>query len=165
MPEEDFFLNDQPIEKVATIKFLGMWVTSAGFRPYHMENKILAAKAESNNLSKIGYMNKKLKVEAKGLLTQSFIRSKLLYAAEIAGYPVSSIEKLQRCEGNIIERSLHLPKRSYTTPLYSALGINSLEEAVQKRKICFVTQLLSNDFTKQILLPNRKHGAMKYCKL
>ena len=54
-------------------------------------------------------------------------------------------------EGNLIKRLLKIKTKSYSEPLYYTLGITTLVTSIEKRRLSFLKQLISNSLTKEIV--------------
>jgi hypothetical protein len=82
----------------------------------------------------------------KGLLYNSICRSKLLYGIESIELSKREMEKLESYEGSILKRS-----NDRSTALVYVMGISKLSVAILKRRLNFVTQVLTNEITNALI--------------
>jgi hypothetical protein len=152
--EEKFTLNSSRIEKVDQIKFLGAWTTCNNTNKLHIQKRAKAAYSALTTLKEMGFYKQELNANVKGNLLQTFVRPRLTYAIEALGLSRDEKRTLVRIEGNILKKALEVPKTSYSTELYHAIGITSLNLALEKRSITFTRQLITNSLTNKIIANN-----------
>jgi hypothetical protein len=151
MMGEDFTMNGTRIEKVDRFKFLGAWILSNGSNKLHILKRTQAAYAAVSNIAKLGFYDDNLDNTVKASLLQTFVRPRLMYGTEACLLSKDEEKTLIRVEGNLLKKGIGISKCSYSTELYHAVGLSSLDYAIRKRKISFVTQLINNPITKRIL--------------
>ena len=74
-----------------------------------------------------------------------------MYGIEASLLSKEKEKTLIRVEDNLLKKAIGISKCSYSTELYHAVGISTLEYAIRKRRISFILQLLNNPVTKRIL--------------
>ena len=152
--EEKFMLNNSQIEKVDQIKFLGAWTTCNGTNKQHIQRRVKAAYSALTTLKDMGFFRQDLNANVKGSLLQTFVRPRLTYAVEALGLSKDEKKTLVRVEGNTLKKALEVPRTSYSTELYHAVGMTSLSLALEKRSISFTRQLITNSLTSKIIEKN-----------
>jgi hypothetical protein len=148
---EDFVMNGTVIEKVDRFKFLGAWVLSNCSNKLHVLKRTQAAYAAASNIAKIGFYEENLDSDVKANLLQTFVRPRLMFGSEASLLSKEEEKTLIRVEGSMLKKALGISKCSYSTEVYHAVGLTTLEYAFRKRNVSFVLQLLNNPFTKLIL--------------
>jgi hypothetical protein len=151
---ENFKLNGEKLAKVAKYKYLGMWITSNGTNKVHLNKRKCIALSAIAPLKNIGFENRYLTPKLKGILFQTFIRSKLSYAMENCRLTVGDTQMMSTFENNIVKNSYNLSTHSYTTPILQAMEMSTFDEYLQCRRVSFLSQLLRNSATRNYLLIN-----------
>jgi hypothetical protein len=135
MTGEKFIMDGTIIEKVDRVKFLGVWILSNGTNKHHIQKRIQASFAATAKLKKIGFYESNLESKVKASLLQSFVRPSLMYGNEASLLSKEEEKSLCKVEGNILKQALEVSKCSYSTELYHAVGITTLDFAIRKRKM------------------------------
>jgi hypothetical protein len=151
---ENFFINNEKLNKCAKFKFLGYNVSSNLSNKEHLTRKISSAYASIEHVNTLGFNNTLISDRIKGVLYNTFTRSKLTYALENATLNQSDINKLIRVEGQIIKKAFNLSNNSYTSPLLKAMKITSIAQTIEKRKLTLIQQLVTNELTCRIIMNN-----------
>jgi hypothetical protein len=132
------------LEKVNTFKLLGVIVTDKlDHRKHIAKRKSLCYMGIKEDL---GFKNMKTPPKMKGLLYNSICRSKLLYGIESIELSKREMEKHESYEGSILKRS-----NDRSTALVYGMGISKLLVAILKRRLNFVTQVLTNEITNALI--------------
>ena len=158
---ENFTLGGVHIKKVSHFKFLGMWLMSNGKEKIHVRKRLAAAYAGLADLKNIGYFNRNLDIKIKANFTHAFIRSRIMSNMENASYTVKEINSLISMEGTQLKKSLGLEKNDHMTLLYHAMEMDTLEMAIEKRKITFMMQLVENETTRELISRLRNQSIVK----
>ncbi len=154
--KEKFYINNERLNKCAKFKFFGYNVSSNLSNKEHVTRKIACAFASLEHINTLGYKNTSLSDRIKGILYNTFTRSKLSYALENATLSQNDINKLVRIEGKIIKKAFNLSNNSFTSPLLKAMKITSIAQTIERRKLTLIQQLVTNELTRQIIMNNEK---------
>ncbi len=154
-PNEKLLINGVELQKVAIFKYLGAHIASDNKNGYHLEARTKAAWGGIGELKKIGFYNENLKPKVKGLLLQTYFRSRLLYAAESLDLTQNSISELVKMEKKMIRKSFSLSSKAKTDEIYFAMGTKQLKEAIEKRDLTFLIQLLNNKATARVVISTK----------
>jgi hypothetical protein len=146
---EKFIMDGTLIEKVDRVKFLGVWILSNGTNKHHIQKRIQASYTATVKLKKLGFYENNLESKVKASLLQTFVRPSLMYGIEASLLSKEEEKTLCKIEGNILKQALNVSKCSYSTELYHAVGITTLDFAIRKRKISFILQIVNNSLTKK----------------
>lgn len=98
-----------------------------------------------------GFVNDHLDPHIKGRMTQTLIRSVLMYGIENCKLTNDDINKIKKTEGIILKRLLGISKWSITTPLYSSLKIESTFNYIKRQKLIFFQRLQLNPYTNKVI--------------
>ena len=101
--EENFKLNDIPIEKVNHTRYLGFWLMSNGSNKLHLEKRNSAAMASLSKMNGLGFNEIDLDPKVKGSIYHTYFMSKLLYGLENASLTDNDLKELKTLEGKIIK--------------------------------------------------------------
>lgn len=152
LPHEIIVINETIIKKVNTFKFLGVWIRPNLSNAYHLAKRKSAAYASVGELNVLGWNEDNILPEAKGLLVQTYIRPKILYGTENCNLLESDIKEIHSFECSLVKRSYNMPSSTMNTPLIAALGIPTIKEAIEKRALSFVMELVRNRLTRKLVL-------------
>ena len=144
-------INDTQIEKVGKFKYLGYWLTNNLSDNYHIkirEDMMLKSAFATNKLE---YNNINLDIKIRRLFHTTYIRSKLLYSIENTNLNKQQIKKITNMDSMIIKKGLSINKYSSLSKTLAALNLETLETLIEKRKLNFVLQLISNDTTNEVI--------------
>lgn len=144
-------INGSVIERVASFKFLGVWVDEKLSNVSHLKAKKAAALAASYKLTKHGLLNKAMSANLKAFLIRTFCRSKMVYGLENVSLTKKDTNDLKVVEGKILKRALSLSKYSSTTAVQQALGLGTTEDTLNLQRLKFFLRLLENAVTHAIL--------------
>lgn len=114
--------------------------------------------AAAKDIEKLGFNNICLNIEVKGTLYDIFVRPKLMYGLENAGLNGNDIRELEKLESKILKRACGLPNRCFSKPIINAMKIKSIRQAIDKRRVSLLKQLVENDLTRKILLMQLKNS-------
>jgi hypothetical protein len=151
LSNEDFTMGGTLLEKVSSFKYLGVWIQSTNSNLIHIKKRKQAGYAALNNCSKLGLENDTLELEIKGTLLSTYIRPRIVYGLEAISANSNDESQLIKMEGNLIKMILKIKTKSYSEPLYYTLGITSLVTSIEKIRLSFLKQLISNSLTKEIV--------------
>jgi len=146
-----FNLNGKKLEKVDEFKLLGFIITNNMSHKKHVMRRKSMCMMGIKEIEPLGFNSEHVPAKMKGLIYNSIGRSKLVYGLENVDMSEREAEKLQTFESNIIKRANGLSTRSRSTALIYAHNISPLLITIQKRKIGFILQLMTNEITRAIL--------------
>jgi hypothetical protein len=137
---------------VSIFKYLGAWISSNNKNTYHLAARTKAAWGGISELKKLGFYNENLKPKVKGLLLQSYFRARLTYGIESLDLAQNSISELVKMERKTVRKAFNLSGKSRTDEIYHAMGTRPLNEAIEKRDLTFLLQLLRNKATASVVI-------------
>jgi hypothetical protein len=155
LTEPRFHICKLDIERVHKFKFLGCEISSDGSNKAHISKRKSIAITAIAGLKELGIENPNMPPEMKGLLINSFLRSKLMYAMECSNLNKEEINELKKFEGNLIKKINNLSTHCKTRHVLYAMNLCPIELALIKRKLGFTIQLLMNELTSKIVLARK----------
>ena len=144
-------LNDEPLEIVNKIKYLGWWLEANLDSKEHIRTRKLASTVASYQLKKIGFHSEDMSPELKVMLRNTYCRSKMNYAIENTFLHAKDYADMNMIECKILKSSLGLNRNHSNTLLNNALQITPLERQIKIRKMNFTLELLKNQVTRTII--------------
>jgi hypothetical protein len=150
-PNEKLVVNGKELNKVSIFKYLGAWITSNNKNNYHIAARSKAAWSGVGELKKLGFYNDNLRPKVKGILLQAYYRARLTYAIESLDLTQNSISELDKMERKTVRKAFNLNGKSKLEEIYHAMGTKTLKEAIEKRDLSFLLQLLQNRATAPVV--------------
>ena len=144
-------LNNEPLEIVYKIKYLGWWLEASLDSKEHIRTRKLAATVASYQLKKIGFHSDDMSPELKVMLRNTYCRSKMNYAIENTFLNAKDYGDMNTIECKILKSSLGLNRNHSNTLLNNALQITPLERQIKTRKLKFTLELLKNQVTTLVI--------------
>ena len=146
-------IENQPIEKVSTFKYLGVWLSDNLSWSTHVE------KSSKNALKKSGLIYRRFsRYSSKDCLQQlylSFVRPHLEYAVPVWDphclSHVNTLERVQKFSLRMIHRAW---KEDYDVLLQKS-GLQSLSDRRKYLKLCYLFQVMHGHFSCPITPENR----------
>ena len=146
-------IENQPIEKVSTFKYLGVWLSDNLSWSTHVE------KSSKNALKKSGLIYRRFsRYSSKDCLQQlylSFVRPHLEYAVPVWDphclSHVNTLERVQKFSLRMIHRAW---KEDYDILLQRS-GLQSLSDRRKYLKLCYLFQVMNGHFSCPITPENR----------
>jgi hypothetical protein len=151
LQDENFSIGGTPLDKVSSFRYLGVWIQSNNCNLLHIKKRKQAGYAALETCENLGIKEDSLDLDVKGTLISTYIRPRIMYGFEAISPCSNNETALIKMEGNLIKKLLKLKTRSYSEPVYNALGIPSLTTSIEKRRLSFIKQLISNELTEKII--------------
>jgi len=155
LTEPKFNICKLDIERVHKFKFLGCEISSDGSNKAHISKRKSIAITTIAGLKDLGIEHPNMPPEMKGLLINSLLRSKLMYAMECSNLNKEEIKEIKKFEGNLIKKFNNLSSHCKTRYVLYAMNLCPIELALIKRKLGFTIQLLMNELTSKIVLARK----------
>jgi hypothetical protein len=142
-------MNRKLINEVTEVKYLGMYIDNKLNPEKHINKKRLAALLNLQKLKK-SVLAHGLSVKAKMQLYKTYIRPTLYYGAELLNLNQNHIKAIQTSESNMIKNLFQIKKRSHSSILLRALGLNRVREQIEEIRTRFLLRVMDNEYTKSI---------------
>jgi hypothetical protein len=155
---EKLMVNGMELNKVTIFKYLGAWISSNNKNNYHLAARSKAAWGGIGELKKLGFYNENLRPKVKGVLLQAYFRARLTYAIESLDLTQNSMSELIKMERKTIRKAFNLNGKSKIEEIYHAMGVRSLNEAMEKRDLTFLLQLLNNKATASVVTTSKTNS-------
>lgn len=148
---QDLKLCKKPIVESNSVKYLGVVINSNTKNKDHIEKRKRIADINLGSLTAAGVLNQQMDTETKITLFKIYIKPVLYYGLESLQLTQEETSQLKKIEGNIVKRLLGISKKCRTTPIYSALRIESTNESIYKAQYKFLLRAIENDFIRQFI--------------
>ena len=157
--EEKIELCGETVEWVKKLKYLGVWFNTNNNNKDHLQERRMNTWNAYYSLKSIGIEGKDLSPKLKAHLIKTYVRAITYYGLENLTITKTDIKKLQTLEGNMIKKMLGISKRTHTTQLLYALGVEPVEIKLKNNKINFAKRLLENEYTANLFNTLREKQA------
>jgi hypothetical protein len=154
----DLKLNGEIIKRVSLMKYLGYWINESAKYNEHFNKRKTTNVALIATMKSQGLLDTRLSVRARVNLFHTFIRSTLYYGSENYLINETLMKEIRKIEGNFIKSLVEMPNRCHTTELMNAMGILEPSLQLEKIKFGFLSRVLENVYTAQIINEEAKLG-------
>jgi hypothetical protein len=141
-------MNNQDIEQVDTMKYLGNILNSNLSNDDHLNNRIRLAAAAMFNLNEAGY-DENLDAFTIMQLYKTYSRTTLLYGIENLCLNVGELNRVSKFEKSLLKKSLKFAPYHHSDHLLDALKLNNMDEKIHVIKLSFYIRILNNNYTKE----------------
>jgi hypothetical protein len=163
--EPRFYLKNKLLENVDHLDILGVQYDAGNKK--HVVARSDKCRRSFYSMRDMGMAYPGCSTEVKSYLWNSMCQPTLLYGCETVNFSSHSLHQMETLQGNLLKQSLGLSKRSRSTCLLSAIGVQKVEDRIKcmcasllRRIYCIDTPVrsLTNHFlslylSKGILVP------------
>ena len=166
MRKENIKLCNEEIEWVNKLKYLGIWINQKNNNKDHLQERRIKAWASYHKLKNdIDIENKKMSLNLKIHLFKSYIRPIIYYGLENLHLTKTELRKIQTMEAIMVKSMIGYKKRTRTTNLLHAIGIEPVARKYKIMRLNFMKRLLGNEYTFKIVKTiERENENNKYVK-
>ena len=126
--EPVWYLNGVQIDNVNSLEILGVKFDSSNSS--HVEHRSEQCRRSFYSLRDVGMSFPGCSPDVKSYLWNTICQPVLLYGINTLSVPKKSIQRMETVQGNLIKQSLGLSKRSRSSWLLQALGIEKVEDKI-----------------------------------
>ncbi|RNA14504.1 RNA-directed DNA polymerase from mobile element jockey-like [Brachionus plicatilis] len=149
--QEELILDGVQIQKVDSVKYLGVEIHDTNRNKTHLDNRIRLDLRSSARLKSMEIWTEHTNPYLKGHLYKTFVRPVLI---------------IKQTEGNIVKNMIGISNRCRTTNLLLAPNIESTEVYSENMKTEFIIRLVGNDYTSHFINEMANEGTiLQICDL
>lgn len=149
--QDEVTLDGVRIQKVDTMRYLGMEINETNKNKSHIDKRRRLAISSAVRLKTLGIWTEHTNPYLKGHLYKTFIRPVLMYGIENLDITKTELNNIRRIEGNIIKYMIGISNRCRTSNLLLALNIEDTETYIENVKAEFVIRLIENLYTTKFI--------------
>ena len=131
----EWYLGSQRICVSESLEILGTVFTGDYKHDDHVNARIRKCRQSFYSLTKCGMAFPGATTDVKTYLWKSMCVPVLMYGIDGISISKTNVKRLDITQGNLVKQSMGLSKRSHTTELFAALGINRSQEIVNHNLI------------------------------
>ncbi len=145
-----YFCNEL-IAQTNTIKYLGTELESNHQNKDHVIKRKKAVVIALNILFNAGIINNQSHISSRVKLFKTYIKPLLSYGCDVLDLNENDLLDLKRCEGNALKDIIGTTKKCHTSPIYTALGMQTTVESIRKYQMKFLQKAQNNKYLHEFL--------------